>query len=139
MQLWQLVGNRWTRRRKCWPWDCVTLSVRFSIRCQSLDLFPEALSITLLAWRHQWEDFIPVYKFQSTEKCWLHDRVRDKLRYLCSNYHVQGVIVILALTLLTPYFYYIPRATLSSVIICAVIFMVEINILQPIWKCSSEY
>ncbi|XP_029039363.1 sodium-independent sulfate anion transporter-like [Osmia bicornis bicornis] len=49
-----------------------------------------------------------------------------------------GVLVVLALSLLTPYFYYIPRATLSSVIVCAVIFMVEVQILRPIWKCSKR-
>lgn len=47
--------------------------------------------------------------------------------------------MILALSLLTPYFYYIPRATLSSVIICAVIFMVDIDIILPIWRSSSKY
>ncbi|EZA61749.1 Sodium-independent sulfate anion transporter [Ooceraea biroi] len=50
-----------------------------------------------------------------------------------------GILVILALTLLTPYFYYIPKATLSSVIISAVIFMVEVGMILPIWKCNSEY
>ncbi|XP_015596313.1 sodium-independent sulfate anion transporter isoform X2 [Cephus cinctus] len=49
-----------------------------------------------------------------------------------------GSIVILALSLLTPYFYYIPKATLSSVIICAVIFMIEVGMVQPIWKCSKK-
>ncbi|XP_076752208.1 sodium-independent sulfate anion transporter [Xylocopa sonorina] len=49
-----------------------------------------------------------------------------------------GILVILALSLLTPYFYYIPRATLSSVIICAVIFMVEVKIILPIWRCSKR-
>ncbi|XP_017892165.1 sodium-independent sulfate anion transporter-like [Ceratina calcarata] len=49
-----------------------------------------------------------------------------------------GILVILALSLLTPYFYYIPKATLSSVIVCAVIFMVEVKMIQPIWKCSKR-
>nr|XP_012230213.1 PREDICTED: sodium-independent sulfate anion transporter-like isoform X1 [Linepithema humile]XP_012230214.1 PREDICTED: sodium-independent sulfate anion transporter-like isoform X1 [Linepithema humile] len=49
-----------------------------------------------------------------------------------------GILVILALSLLTPYFYYIPKATLSSVIISAVIFMVEINMILPIWKCNKR-
>ncbi|XP_015183774.1 PREDICTED: sodium-independent sulfate anion transporter [Polistes dominula] len=49
-----------------------------------------------------------------------------------------GILVILALSLLTPYFYYIPKATLSSVIISAVIFMVEINILRRIWRSSKK-
>ncbi|XP_019888316.1 sodium-independent sulfate anion transporter [Ooceraea biroi] len=49
-----------------------------------------------------------------------------------------GILVILALTLLTPYFYYIPKATLSSVIISAVIFMVEVGMILPIWKCNKR-
>ncbi|XP_076234572.1 sodium-independent sulfate anion transporter [Calliopsis andreniformis] len=49
-----------------------------------------------------------------------------------------GILVIFALTLLTPYFYYIPRATLSSVIISAVIFMIEVKMIRPIWKCSKR-
>jgi MFS superfamily sulfate permease-like transporter len=52
---------------------------------------------------------------------------------------VLGIIVILALSLLTPYFYFIPKATLSSVIICAVLFMVEIGMVKPMWKSNSEY
>jgi hypothetical protein len=48
-------------------------------------------------------------------------------------------MVILALSLLTPYFYFIPKATLSSVIICAVIFMVELGMVKPMWKSNSEY
>ncbi|KYN40710.1 Sodium-independent sulfate anion transporter [Trachymyrmex septentrionalis] len=49
-----------------------------------------------------------------------------------------GILVILALSLLIPYFYYIPKATLSAVIISAVIFMVEIDIIIPIWKCNKR-
>ncbi|XP_024884153.1 sodium-independent sulfate anion transporter-like [Temnothorax curvispinosus] len=49
-----------------------------------------------------------------------------------------GILVILSLSLLTPYFYYIPKATLSSVIISAVIFMVEIGMILPIWKCNKR-
>ncbi|XP_029672275.1 sodium-independent sulfate anion transporter-like [Formica exsecta] len=49
-----------------------------------------------------------------------------------------GILVVLALSLLTPYFYYIPKATLSSVIISAVIFMVEIGMILPIWKCNKR-
>ncbi|XP_018364457.1 PREDICTED: sodium-independent sulfate anion transporter-like [Trachymyrmex cornetzi] len=49
-----------------------------------------------------------------------------------------GILVILALSLLIPYFYYIPKATLSAVIISAVIFMIEIDIIIPIWKCNKR-
>ena len=54
------------------------------------------------------------------------------------NLTVAGIMVILSLSLLTPYFYFIPKATLSSVIICAVIFMVEIGMVKPMWKSNSE-
>lgn len=38
-----------------------------------------------------------------------------------------GIMTILALSLLTPYFYFIPKATLSAVLICAVVFMVILS------------
>ncbi|XP_063239556.1 sodium-independent sulfate anion transporter-like [Bacillus rossius redtenbacheri] len=49
-----------------------------------------------------------------------------------------GVMVILALNLLTPYFYYIPKATLSAVILCAVIFMVEISLMPKLWRANKR-
>jgi solute carrier family 26 (sodium-independent sulfate anion transporter), member 11 len=49
-----------------------------------------------------------------------------------------GTLVILALSVLTPYFQYIPRAALSSVIISAVIFMIEYEIIKPLWRCSRR-
>ncbi|XP_037787000.1 sodium-independent sulfate anion transporter-like isoform X5 [Penaeus monodon] len=50
---------------------------------------------------------------------------------------VTGVLVVLALAFLTPYFRYIPKATLSAVIICAVIFMVEYEMVLPIWRARK--
>ena len=44
-----------------------------------------------------------------------------------------------ALGSLTPYFRYIPTASLSAVIICAVFFMVEWRIVLELWRCRSEY
>lgn len=38
-----------------------------------------------------------------------------------------ALLTILALSLLTPYFYYIPKATLAAVLIVAVVFMVWTN------------
>lgn len=49
-----------------------------------------------------------------------------------------SILVILALSVLTPYFQYIPRAALSSVIISAVIFMIEYEIIKPLWRCSRR-
>ncbi|CAH0563574.1 unnamed protein product [Brassicogethes aeneus] len=48
-----------------------------------------------------------------------------------------GAMVILAFTFLTPYFTYIPKTTLSAVIICAVLFMVEVAITKMIWKINK--
>ncbi|KAA0193075.1 hypothetical protein HAZT_HAZT008552 [Hyalella azteca] len=45
-----------------------------------------------------------------------------------------GLLVILALLFLTPAFKYIPKASLSAVIICAVIFMIEYHDVLPIWR-----
>ncbi|XP_063361922.1 sodium-independent sulfate anion transporter-like isoform X1 [Cydia amplana] len=49
---------------------------------------------------------------------------------------VTGIIVLLTLALLTPYFYFIPRAALSAVIVCAVLHMVDIDIIKKIWKSN---
>lgn len=49
-----------------------------------------------------------------------------------------GALVILALGVLTPYFQYIPRAALSAVIISAVIFMIEYEVVKPLWRCSRR-
>lgn len=49
-----------------------------------------------------------------------------------------GTLVILALGVLTPYFQYIPRAALSAVIISAVIFMIEYEVVKPLWRCSRR-
>ncbi|XP_012262541.2 sodium-independent sulfate anion transporter [Athalia rosae] len=49
-----------------------------------------------------------------------------------------GVMILLALSLLTPYFYFIPKASLAAVIICAVIFMIEYEVVKPMWKTSRK-
>uniref|UniRef100_A0A336LZJ1 CSON006191 protein n=1 Tax=Culicoides sonorensis TaxID=179676 RepID=A0A336LZJ1_CULSO len=45
-----------------------------------------------------------------------------------------GTMTLLALSFLTPYFYFIPRATLGSVLICAVYFMIDQNLPPKLWK-----
>lgn len=49
-----------------------------------------------------------------------------------------SVLVLLALSLLAPYFQYIPKAALSAVIISAVIFMIEFEVIKPLWRCSRR-
>lgn len=48
-----------------------------------------------------------------------------------------GIIVLLSLYFFTPYFYYIPKASLAAVIIAAVVFMVEFHVVKPMWKTKS--
>lgn len=50
-----------------------------------------------------------------------------------------GIIVVLALLYLTPFFAYIPKACLAAIIISAVIFMLQYDIVKPIWRSKSEY
>ncbi|XP_020300520.1 sodium-independent sulfate anion transporter isoform X2 [Pseudomyrmex gracilis] len=49
-----------------------------------------------------------------------------------------GILILLALSLLTPYFYFIPKASLSAVIICAVIYMIEYEVVKLMWKSSKK-
>ncbi|XP_017892171.1 sodium-independent sulfate anion transporter [Ceratina calcarata] len=49
-----------------------------------------------------------------------------------------GIFILLALSLLTPYFYFIPKASLSAVIICAVIYMIEYQVVKLIWKTNKK-
>ncbi|KYM92092.1 Sodium-independent sulfate anion transporter [Atta colombica] len=49
-----------------------------------------------------------------------------------------GTMALLALSFLTPYFYYIPRATLSAVLISAVLPMIDLKIIKVLWKGSSK-
>lgn len=55
---------------------------------------------------------------------------------LCGLY--TGLLVMLALLFFTPYFYYIPKATLAAVIIAAVVFMVEVKVVKPMWRSKSK-
>ncbi|CAG7668207.1 unnamed protein product [Allacma fusca] len=48
-----------------------------------------------------------------------------------------GIIVLMALQFLTPYFYFIPKASLASVIVCCVIFMVDLSIIMPMWRSKK--
>ncbi|CAG9785900.1 unnamed protein product [Diatraea saccharalis] len=48
-----------------------------------------------------------------------------------------GALVLLSLQYFTPYFYYIPKASLAAVIIAAVVFMMELHVFKPIWKTKK--
>ncbi len=49
-----------------------------------------------------------------------------------------GALVLLALALLLPHCAYIPKAALAAVIVCAVIFSVELHVIKPMWRSKSE-
>jgi sodium-independent sulfate anion transporter 11 len=49
-----------------------------------------------------------------------------------------GIMVLLALGFLTPYFAFIPKASLAAVIISAVIFMIEYEVVKPMWRSSKK-
>ncbi|KAH0945080.1 hypothetical protein HN011_004172 [Eciton burchellii] len=50
-----------------------------------------------------------------------------------------GIMALLALSFLTPYFYYIPRATLSAILICAVVFVIDLRIIKSLWRgCKKD-
>ncbi|KAL5274003.1 SLC26A11.2 family protein [Megaselia abdita] len=51
---------------------------------------------------------------------------------------VTGILVILTLAFLTSTFYYIPKATLSAIIIAAMIFMVDHERIVEVWKSKKS-
>lgn len=55
---------------------------------------------------------------------------------LCSIY--AGTLVVLALVFFTPCFYFIPKASLAAVLIAAVIFMVEVKVIKPMWRTKKS-
>uniref|UniRef100_A0A1Y1LT26 SLC26A/SulP transporter domain-containing protein n=1 Tax=Photinus pyralis TaxID=7054 RepID=A0A1Y1LT26_PHOPY len=48
-----------------------------------------------------------------------------------------GTIILLALSFLTPYFYYVPKSSLSAVLISAVLFMIDYKIVPKLWKANK--
>lgn len=49
-----------------------------------------------------------------------------------------GAIVLLSLAFLMPAFYYIPKASLAAVIICAVAPMVDFRVVAQMWRTRSR-
>lgn len=49
-----------------------------------------------------------------------------------------GILVIVSLLFCTPYFYYIPKSALAAIIISAVVFMVEVRVVRPIYRSKSK-
>jgi len=49
-----------------------------------------------------------------------------------------GTVIVLALSFLAPYFFYIPKATLAAVLIVAASSLVDYEIFGTLWRCSSK-
>lgn len=49
-----------------------------------------------------------------------------------------AILVIVALLFLTPHFFYIPKTCLAAVIITAVVFMVEVRVVKPIYRSKKS-
>lgn len=49
-----------------------------------------------------------------------------------------GALVVLSLMFFTPYFSYIPKASLAAIIIAAVVFMVEVKVVKPMWRTKKS-
>lgn len=60
------------------------------------------------------------------------------VRTTMSNIYA-SVLILLAALFLTPHFHLIPRCILSAVLISAVIFLVDYQIVKPLWKTNREY
>ncbi|PSN48409.1 hypothetical protein C0J52_12089 [Blattella germanica] len=58
--------------------------------------------------------------------------------YGMNPFVLSATLIVLALNLLTPCFYYIPRATLAAVLISAVFFMIDWEIIKPAWRANTQ-
>ncbi|XP_037911072.1 sodium-independent sulfate anion transporter [Hermetia illucens] len=49
-----------------------------------------------------------------------------------------AALVILALVFFTPYFFFIPKSSLAAIIISAVVFMIEVKVVKPMWRTKKS-
>ncbi|EDV91409.1 sodium-independent sulfate anion transporter [Drosophila grimshawi] len=54
-----------------------------------------------------------------------------------SNLYI-GIIVVLSISYLTEYFYFIPKAVLAAIIISAVVFQLQYQIVLPLWRSKRS-
>ena len=57
--------------------------------------------------------------------------------FILDIYYLLGGVILLALGLLMPAFYYLPKAVLAAVVISSVMFLVEYEEIKPMWKSRS--
>lgn len=76
-------------------------------------------------------------KFSSLHKHPAYLHPSGCLSLLIYTLYSPGVMVILALQFFTQYFEFIPKAALAAVIVAAILFMVEYNVIKPMWRAKS--
>lgn len=110
---------------------CLTLYCFPCVQCSSAyqsknrDVFKHPT-----AWTYCMQNWANAYKMVF---CPCNPNSSDK-----TNYCYPGLLVVVSLMFCTPYFYYIPKASLAAVIIAAVVFMVEVRVVKPIYRTKSE-
>jgi sodium-independent sulfate anion transporter 11 len=73
-------------------------------------------------------------------------KAQHSVRLLCSVtfidiicfFHITGLLVLLALGVLTEFFKYIPSAALAGLIIVAVLDMVDFAVVRRLWRVKRE-
>lgn len=68
-----------------------------------------------------------------------HYKSASTISAFITLHYITGLLVILSLVFLTPYFNYIPDAALSAVIIAAVADLVDFTLLAELWRVNSKY
>ena len=53
---------------------------------------------------------------------------------------VSGILVIFALSVLTPYFHYIPESCLAAILMCAIITLIDLKLPVKLWReCKRDF
>lgn len=63
--------------------------------------------------------------------------------FITKRYYIEylflGTVIVLALSFLAPYFYFIPKAALAAVLITAVSSLFDYKIFPVLWRCNSKF
>lgn len=132
--------------KSCWRSACVISAIRFVTHILVRDLFLEVPWPPPVAYVHQWKDFTPVRLMFSKVNCVkavhfifvVYTLYRSSWLITNVRFRFSGILVIISLMFCTPYLYYIPKTALAAIIIAAVIFMVEVRVVRPIYRSKSK-
>lgn len=118
--LWMLL-RRWS------PWGCATFLGLLSGQCQVAELSPGRQWLAVVTCAHPYKEYTLV-QFHFFDQLNISSNVQMFL----------GTVIVLALSFLAPYFFYIPKATLAAVLIVAASSLVDYEIFGTLWRCSSK-